>query len=63
MPTFPTTKSKEPTVSICGGFIRMADGSTFVRKVIESGVIKHDPDSDFVEDELEKLDAKTITED
>lgn len=63
MPTFPTAKSKEPVVSICGGYIRMADGSTFTRKVIERGVMKQDADTAFVEDEMEKLEAKTFIED
>ena len=62
MPTFPTAKSKEPVVSICGGFIKMSDGSTFTRKVLDRGVMKKDVDTEFVETELEQLDAKTFVE-
>lgn len=63
MPTFPSAKSKEPVVSVCVGFIKMADGSTFTRKVLDRGVMKQDPDTTFIENELEQLEAKTFIED
>jgi len=63
MPEFPTIRSKHPTVSTCGGFIRMGDGSVFKRTLLGRGEIDKPNEADkLIEEGLAELDVVKVSE-
>lgn len=63
MPKFPTVKSKQPTISTCGKFIRMGDGAVFKRTILGRGEVNKPNEADnMVEEGLAELDTMNVSE-